>query len=320
MAVTATLRKSGPAAAPAPTIDVDVQKVSAPEPTADGTSIDEIAGVGSESTPKSTSTAVATTQPSAVATRNSDISGGALQGEFDETDLRHPTLMIVNGSGVLSQSWPQGTLLFGEDQLLPAPDLRNPRAGDTFRFIPLMVQKGFRENLTDEQRKAGLTPRKASTIAEVEQLGGTLRWDGDIKPTWGPTARCVLLIEKPADYDHPNFVIELNGKLYALGVAYTGGGSYRAFAQVIYNAALTSLLIDDRDAEGNVIKTERGLPKKVSYLPKKFWTYRVKKSPPSKNGFTSFVPEIRLTTEDTSPEIREFIKGVMAAEGSASGE
>src|SRR5690606_14126000 len=48
--------------------------------------------------------------------RYAAVSGGGLIGDFDESDVRHPTLRIVNGSGELSKTYHQGTLILGEEE------------------------------------------------------------------------------------------------------------------------------------------------------------------------------------------------------------
>lgn len=318
MSVQATLRRPK-SATPGTPIDVETTPVaSAPA----GDNFD--AQLGSESAPAQSTAVDPASAPSGAVqqytstNRYSDVSGGALQGDFDESDLRYPTLRIVNGSGQLSQSWPQGTVLLGDEQLLPPPDLKVPKPEHVFRFIPLAIQKQFRENLSDDQQKAGVMPRVVSTIAEVEALGGTTQWLGDTKPSWGPSARCILLIEKPEAFEHPNFVQEFGGKLYAIAAYYTGGGAYRVFAQILFNTALTTLLIPVIGADGTPERTPKGHIKQAPYLPKKFWNFRVKKVVSSKGGFSTFQPEIRLHKDDSSEEIREFLKTLLATEAGAS--
>lgn len=298
----ATLRKAGPASGA--TVDVPAETVPG------GDDFDQQVGVagGAEQSPESgTSTAVANYKP---VERYADISDGGLTGEFDETDLRHPVMRLVNGSGKLSASWPQGTLLLGDEVVLPAPDLKVPNPKHTFRFVPLNIEKGYRENLSDEEVKDGKIARVAKSIAEVESLGGTTQWIGDTKPDWSPTARCLLLIERPEECEHPNFAIPFGDKLYAVVVYYSSNSAYRHFAQVILNTSVTSLLVPARDGKGEILRTPKGFPVQKIYLPKKFWTWRTLKRP-GKGTFSSFTPEIRLHKEDTGDEIRQWITNLL---------
>lgn len=300
--VKATLRKAGPASGA--TVDVPAENV----PAADD--FDQQAGVagGPAQAPDSnTTTAVANYRP---VERYSDISDGGLTGEFDETDLRHPLMRLVNGSGKLSESWPQGTLILGDELVLPAPDLKVPNPKHTFRFIPLNVDKAYRENLSDEEVKAGRIARVVKSVSEVESLGGTTQWIGDTKPDWSPTARCLLLVERPEECDHPNFAIPFGDKLYAAAVFYASNSAYRHFAQVVLNTSVTSLLVPSRDEKGEILRTPKGFPVQKIYLPKKFWTWRtVKRS--GKSGFSTFGPEIRLHKEDTGDEIRAWVTNLL---------
>lgn len=316
--VTATLKKK-----PQPdVVDVEAQQVPGGPPAAD--EFDQAAGIApAQQAPaedNSEHRALVTTR-SAPVERYSAVSDGALAGEFDETDLRHPALRLVNGSGKLSNAWQQGTLLFADEQLLPPPDLKAANPDHYFRFVPLRLEKSFRENLTDEQVKAGIMPRVAATIAEVESLGGTTQWIGDTKPSWSPTAKCLLLVEKPEKFDHPNFVIPIGDKLYAAGVFYASNSAYRHFAQLLFNSALTALLIPDLDENGVQKRSPKGHPLLKPYLPKMFWVWHTVKRVSDK--FSTFGPEIKLDNGPdavTGPEIREFIATILASESTPAGE
>jgi hypothetical protein len=260
-----------------------------------------------------------TTEPSnAIATRTTRVlapmsASSGLIGEWDSGDVKFPALKIVQGSGQLSQTYNSGTLILGDEELLPPPDLKNPKPEHTFRFVPVSLEKQFRENLSQEDAASGAMPRIVNSLAEVEALGGTIQWIGDQKPSWGPSARILLLVERPENVpgsgsDHPGFVLELAGKLYAPAVYYAAGSSWTNFAKPLFNAALTSLMIPERDADGNPVKTATGVIRRQPYLPKSFWTWRTIKK--AAGDFVVFAPEVRLHKEETSDEIRQFVESL----------
>jgi hypothetical protein len=260
-----------------------------------------------------------TTEPSnAIATRTTRVlapmsASSGLIGEWDSGDVKFPALKIVQGSGQLSQTYNSGTLILGDEELLPPPDLKNPKPEHTFRFVPVSLEKQFRENLIQEDAASGAMPRIVNSLAEVEALGGTIQWIGDQKPSWGPSARILLLVERPENVpgsgsDHPGFVLELAGKLYAPAVYYAAGSSWTNFAKPLFNAALTSLMIPERDADGNPVKTATGVIRRQPYLPKSFWTWRTIKK--AAGDFVVFAPEVRLHKEETSDEIRQFVESL----------
>jgi hypothetical protein len=234
-------------------------------------------------------------------------------GEWDSGDVKFPALKIVQGSGQLSQQFNSGTLILGDEELLPPPDLKNPKPEHIVRFVPVTLEKQFRENLTTEESASGAIPRVVNSLAEVEALGGTTQWVGDQKPSWGPSARILLLVERPENLpgsgsDHPGFVLELGGKLYAPAVFYAAGTSWTNFAKPLFNAALTSLMIPERDADGNVVRTPTGVIRRQPYLPKSFWTWRTVKK--AAGDFMVFAPEVRLHREETGDELRQFVESL----------
>jgi hypothetical protein len=325
--IKATLRGGGGApvstAPAAATIDVAATPAD-PQPEVQADSLEAQLGIGEqhEAAPASTPAASQGGSSGAVdlyrPNRYAEMSEGALQGDFDESDVRHPTLNIVNGSGKLSQIYQGGTVVFADESLLEPPNLKTPDPEAFIRFVPIISQKMFKEALTDEQVKASQRARYLNTIQEVEAIGGTTQWIGDVKPSWSPSARNVILIERPEGSEHPNFVIELDGKFYAVGVYYSSSTAYRKFAQVIFNASLTALLVPVLDEEGKPRKNGKGFPMKKPFMSKKFWQMRIVKPAPGKTGFSSYQPLLTLDKDDTGPEVRDFCQGIKEQEDSSS--
>jgi hypothetical protein len=295
-----TLRTVQPTPAPEAVTQVpDVLPVVNPdEPTPAGV-IEVVGGAPGAVVPASSADVPVTRTMSALP------ASSGLVGEWDQSDIRFPALKIVQGSGLLSQQYNVGTLLLGDDELLPPPDLKTPKPEHTFRFVPVSIEKQYRENLSQEQSAAGAIPRIVLSLAEVEALGGSTQRIGDQKPSWSASARVMLLAEQPAGSQHPGFVLEFDGKLYAPAIYYASGSGYTALAKPLFNAALTTLTVVERDEAGNPAKGSTGIVRRLPYLPKCFWAMKVVRKP--FGDFSVFAPEIRLTREETSAELREYI-------------
>lgn len=301
MAVTATIRKPAAKTKP-PVIDVEATRTDVDENSADKLAAELEAGApvpGSEEAADAEingSRAVALRPNAAVAPvgRFVEESGGGLEGEFDQSDLKLPQLKIVNGSGELSQKFNQGTLLYSDEKIWNPPDLDKGAKNPTLIFVPVTIKKQWRENLTPEEVEDGNMPRMVNSRAEAEALTGegTTQWVGGEKPRWSPSARCVFLLQAPEGCEHPAFCNHLDGKDWALAVYYAGGMGYNESAKQIFNAAQISL----KEA-GKIM------------LHKKLWTWQVVKKTGGK--FTVFVPQVRLTKEETGAEVRELCNRVL---------
>jgi hypothetical protein len=241
-----------------------------------------------------------------------------LEGEWSADDLSLPRLIIVAGSGELSKKFPSGAVILNDEVFLNAVDPSKGEAGaPKFRFVPVHMSKSWREKLADEDRAAGLTARIVKTAEEVWQLGGTTEWQGENKPTWEPTARIVMLIERPATSpgaDHPAFVFELDKTMWATAVFYAGGTSYRTMAKVIFNAASSLLTVPRKDAAGNVVRDGRGAPVRDVDLSKVFWTWTTTKREAGKYVVTA--PEVRAhSSQETGPELKAFARQLLESIG-----
>ena len=235
---------------------------------------------------------------SAVALQNqwSQQSGGAIQGDVDESDFKTPQLKIVQGSGLATINWNQGDLVFC-DQLIfgpPAGDKPSP----VMRFIPVSLKKYFRENLA---KGSQLKPRNLTTKEEVTRVGGTLDFTVNaqgvkVKPNWSPAARIVLLIEKPENVEHPGFTvpIEIGGvvKYFAAAVYFVNGGAYRSMAKPIIDA--TNFILRDGDA---------------IVLHKRVWSFQTTKVISGEN--TIYTPAVRVLNELTPAELGKYAEKLL---------
>jgi hypothetical protein len=320
--VTATLRRTNKTAAAKNAVDALKTPVSAPTSE---TQVVEVAGEKIETTvgngglaaellpPAVNETATGNPEESeesnpttAVATRPDftvtpkgrffDESGGAFEGEFDASDLKHPTLKIVQGSGPLSKKFAVGSVILGEDLLLPVQ--ADPKAAaPAFRFIPVHMLKQFRENLPEGSYEQGIMPRVVHSMAEVESYGGTTLWIDGQKPSWGASARCLLLVQRPENSDHPGFAFEYDGALWAPAIYFCAGGSYKRFAAKIFSAKTS--MYEGKGAERH-------------FVPGKFiWEWKTIRTD---GQYATLVPDIKiLSKEVTGPEIRKAVHDFLGA-------
>lgn len=236
-----------------------------------------------------------------------------LEGDWGKDDLKYPQLKQVQGSGPLSQTYDNGTIILGEDELLPAPSVKEGAKNVLLRFVPVHIQKQFREKLAQAAVDAGEMPRIFDTVAEVEEAGLTTRWVGNTMPDnfAEPSAKCMFIIEEPEGTEHPGFVNRLDGKNYAVAVYYAAGGAFRASAKVIFNAALTSLQVPRLNEKNEPEKNERGVILKRTMLHKNFWTMGFQKV--KAGNFMPWRPFVKLQKDETGPELRAFIDTLTGA-------
>lgn len=216
-------------------------------------------------------------------------SGGGFEGDWDEGDTKLPQLKIVNGSGELSKEFNQGTLLYADEKLWSPPNLEKGAKNPEMFFVPLRIDKQFRENLTPEEVDDGLMPRVVASREEAERLTGegSTQWLNNEKPKWSPSAKCVLLMQANETNEHPGFCTPKDDKIWAMAVYYCSGTAYNHVVKTIRNTAQLSLR-----ENGQVV------------LAKKIWSWEVVKAAAGK--FTVFVPKVRLTKEESGPEVREL--------------
>lgn len=263
-------------------------------------------GVGPTAAPDApqTNAVVKTTPPGAVS-RFAAASDGGFGGEWGKEHLKFPQLKIVQGSGPLSNLFKTGQVILGDEVLLNDPDPNaKPPYQPTMRFIPISLVLRWRENISKEQYAAGQFPRVVDTQAEVEALNGTTRWIGRgptaVRPSWAESVTCLLLLEKPEGSTHPNFAIDLNGKLYAPCVYYATGTGFTYFAKPIFNANLSLQIVVGQD--------EAGRPLKKVYVPKRVWTWETKKVKAGDNYV--FAPNVKMCVDESTAEVRAFLKEV----------
>ena len=287
---------------------------------------DAVFGDGTPKTPApaNTTTALVQATPTALESpRQSQFVGddnNVLQGDWDYTDVGTPNLRIVAGSGELSKLYPSGSTIFADEVVLDAPDPRKPENNKSFVWAPVSMRKSFREVLSQEDRAAGVRPRLAGSAAEVVSLGGTTQWVGNNKPSWEPTAAITVLLRKPEWLEHPGYSLDVgevdkDGKpvLYAIGVYYAAGTGYREVVKLITAQASTSLKVPKLDAEGKpIVDPVTKRPEMSIMLHKYFWTWKTDKK--AAGEFTVVVPVVRVTSEQSSKAVRDYLADFLASQ------
>lgn len=267
---------------------------------------------GCEKFSEPTSTAVVKRADSTIAVPRDAAPVDGFGGDWGAEDLKFPQLKQVQGSGPLSKIFDSGTIIYGDLELFKAPSVAAGAVNPSLRFIPIDIQKQFREKLSDDQVKDGQMPRIFQSLAEVDEAGLTTRWQwGTDKPDnlAEPSARCLFLLELPEGNEHPGFALELGGKSYGPAIYYCAGGAFRECAQVIYNTAKTSLLVPILDAAGVPVKGPHNNILKRSLVYKNFWSMNWAKK--DVNGYTVWRPVVKLSKDQTGDDIRAYCEGLL---------
>jgi hypothetical protein len=270
--------------------------------------------------PQKQVTAVAVREKASVpATRPAQSSGpsSAVEGEFDDSDLKFPRLQIVNGSGKLAQQYNQGCVLYADELLFETPPTTKAGPGFTppLSFIPLMLKKQYREILPQDAQESGEMPRIFDTKEEVEAVGGRLiEFDGE-EANWKPMARCLFLLEQPEGCDHPGFLTQLDGKYYAPAVYYAGGMAYSRVAKPLFNNFSTVLKVPAINPDGTPKKDASNRTIWTPMLHRFVWTFQVGKV--VGKTFTTFQPTIRMTKVESGPEVCQFTEDLTASKDKA---
>jgi len=305
--VTATLRrpkKQEPQTAPAgAVIDVEAQVTGVDETSAEKLAEELEAGAPAPGSAEAAQAEMEQGSASAAglrapATRSNyaDTEGG-VEGDFDASDLKLPQFKVVNGSGDLSKRFNQGSLILGDELLAEPPSMKAGAEPATVRFIPLKIQKQYRETLTQDEMEEGLMPRTVNTVAEAEALSGAgaTLWANGQKPRWTPSAKCVFLIEEPEGNTSGAFTHDLDGKRYALAIHYSANTAYADCGKRLFNAAQT--ILRERDAASGENRI---------LLCKRVWVWQTVKKTFKRSSFTTFGPVITLTKEESGSDVREL--------------
>jgi hypothetical protein len=240
----------------------------------------------------------------------SDGTDGQLQGGFDSSDIKMPAIKVVQGSSPLKEEFHEGTVVLGENLLLEPPPLKDGPL-NKFRFVPFMMKKQYRQNLSQEEMDDGDMPAIVDSIEEVHAAGGTTQWMGRQKPSWGPLGTVTMLVEQPEGSDDPMFSLELDGKNFAVASYMAGGSAYTHCPKTILNNALSMLLEPMLDASGKPVLTKTGQPRKRPVLYRAFWTFHITRV--KVRDFLIFQPRCKLLLNElVGPEARRYCEDLLA--------
>jgi hypothetical protein len=261
-----------------------------------------------------TSTAVATRPTNTAVARPVQHEEG-FEGDWGKEDLKFPQLKLVQGSGPLSQRFNNGTIIFDEEKLLPAPNVEEGADNPLITFVPLVITKQYREKLSQDDIDDGALPRIANSLAEVEDLGGTTRYVNNERPDnyWEPSSRCIFLVERPvhdAAADHQGFNEVFDGREFAVAVYYAAGAAFTACPKVIYNTYRKSLFMPILGADRQPLVIDGRIQKRPC-IYKNYWSLGFAKVKAGK--FNPWRPYVRLQKVETGPEVREYCAQLLQA-------
>lgn len=234
-----------------------------------------------------------------------------VSGDWDETDILLPTLRLARGSGESTADFTEGSLLLGDEVVLDPPNLKNPSPDAVLSFIPYGMKKRWREEISKEERDAGMRARIVDSREEVAELGGSTYKDDGLRQ-WKRCADLYLLVEAPKDCTVPDFALDLDGKQYASVIYYARGTDFWGMAKDIFqclNTVLNAPAVDPKTGEAKL--DENGRPVRKAQLYKHVWTMRVIKR--MSGDFMVYTPKVTLTKEKPGPEALAHIQNLIGA-------
>lgn len=170
-------------------IDAPAVAESAGPPTA--------AAAPESATPSATQSTVAIGRPRSVS--------AYVDGEVTATDLKMPFLACVQAVGPKSVLHTPGTLLLGETAVTTAPKPQEPTP--RLRVLFCKCSKSYVENLPYNPTPGGKRPNIFYRKDEVDAVGGTLEWRGNVGPTYIPKLVSLALVRSPKDFEDASFNI-----------------------------------------------------------------------------------------------------------------
>ena len=241
-------------------------------------------------------------------------SGGAgeLAGDFVPgfKDIVLPRINIVQGVGLLKDSFPQGAIVFGQSLALFAPAVIDKGTGNVKSSAnpPVeIVVLGFRPTRYVEKTSGNVRGIIVSTEAEVRAAGGTLDYnEWKLKEKSGMKrfevlAEAFVIVKRPdhvAD-DDSVFTWPVGKDKYALGLWAMKGSAYtHAAKRVFFTHRRTGCLVKE------------GYPS---------WSYNVTTRSEVANGNTYYVP-VCVPKAKTTPEVREFVHTLLNPPAAAAAE
>lgn len=155
-----------------------------------------------------------------------------VEGEVTETDLKMPYLSCVQAVGPKSVLFSPGTLLLGEVALTTAPT-KPQEPTPRLRVLFCKNSKSYVESLPYNPTPGAPRPKILYKKSEVEAIGGTLEWHGNVPPSFMPKLTSLALVRSPKDFEDASFNIIDEEQTYAPAMV--------SFQKTSYGAAKTLL-------------------------------------------------------------------------------
>lgn len=217
-------------------------------------------------------------------------------------DIILPRLNIVQGTGELKDSFPQGAVVFGQSLVIFTPPVVNAKTGNVEKpgTPPAIITVlGFRPTRFSEKVQGGIRGMIVDTEEQVTAAGGTLNYqEWAAKKSAGmkrfePLADALVVIERPeavAD-DDTVFIYPCDGKKYALALWALKGTAYTAAAKgVFFTARAVGCL-------------RQGYPT---------YSYALSTRQQSREGNTWYVP-VCIPKSKSTPEFLAFAASILTA-------
>lgn len=239
-----------------------------------------------------TAVKVAQPQPQAIE-KQAPISAGRMQlgqlaGDYDASDIKPPRLNLVQGLGDLAEDFPAGAFVFNREIILSEP---SKNKGDFSAPVELTILGSYLQFQEDKPYNPDEPPVTVNTLDEVLERGGSVRFQGNERPTWNKLTTYSLLIKAPN---------ETVAELFA----------YEAPDGNTYDMALWSV---QKTAHATIVKpvlthNVRKLgPKKIP-LFQQVWELTARRE--KRGSYNPFVPSIKPTSLH-SDEMVSFILSLM---------
>jgi hypothetical protein len=240
---------------------------------------------------------------------STDATGGFLAGDTlpGFRDIILPSINIVQSTGELKDSFPIGSIVFGQNlEIFRVPqidkatgNIKVPGTAPLNLTIIAFRPTRFVEKLSQAARSAGVRGALVNTEAEVRAAGGTLDYnEWRLKEASGMKrfeylATAFVVIKRPetiAD-DDTVFTFQVGDAKYALALWNMKGTSYTHAAKKVFFTA-----------------RRMGCLSKGGYPS---WNYSISTRTETTNGNTYYVP-VALPCAPSTPEMLDFIKSVIA--------
>lgn len=216
-------------------------------------------------------------------------------------DVILPRINIVQGVGMLKDSFPQGAIVYGQSLVLFTPPIIDKQTGNAkvAALPPVEITVlGFRPTRFVEKIVGGDRGMIVNSEAEVRAAGGTLDYnEWKLKAPSGmkrfeTLAEAFIIIKRPAHVadDDSVFIFPAGADKYAVGLWAMKGTAYTHAAKRVF---FTS--------------RKMGCLQKGGYPS---WSYNLTTRSETSNGNTYYVP-VCIPNAPTTPVVAEFIKSAL---------